>query len=331
MANCTLANCIQVYRRISERLSAVSREHLQGDPPARWQKFRVTNTVGISSPLEGGDRYAINGDIRVGNYAAGEPVRRLQLRLNRRLSLLALALMVGVPPYATLGQEAQPPMSQEPRDLVEADSAKTASSPSDSGPRGLEVRTNLLGRQVALAYSHPGVEKELDLVAYQKEQMRDLYYDYQKTMNELAQRFARMKQEDRSRLLGELNEKVDGELDKILLPEQRTRLRQISLQSVVPANNAGIAPFFAVLASASYCEYLEIPRETADRLQSKLREEDKKFAEEVTRLREASLERVLESLSADERKSLQDGLGSAFDFGGYELGRGGIFRRSDDK
>lgn len=195
----------------------------------------------------------------------------------------------------------------------------------------MEVDNNLLARQLALAFSHPGVEKELDLVAYQKEQLRDLFYDYQKTLSELAQRFARMKQEDRSQLVGELVEKVDAELDKILLPQQRKRLRQISLQSVVPANNQGLAPFYAVLGNASYCEHLGISGETASRLQAKLREENEKFRAEVDRLRAASLERVLDTLTSAEREALTEGLGTAFDFGGYELGRGGVFRNADDK
>jgi DNA-directed RNA polymerase subunit F len=195
----------------------------------------------------------------------------------------------------------------------------------------VEVDNNLLARQLALAFSHPGVEKELDLVAYQKEQLRDLFYDYQKTLAELAQRFARMKQEDRSQLVGELVEKVDAELDKVLLPQQRKRLRQISLQSVVPANNQGLAPFYAVLGNASYCEALGISVETASQLQAKLREENDKFRAEVDRLRAASLERVLDTLTSAEREALTEGLGTAFDFGGYELGRGGVFRNADDK
>ncbi|MFN9540025.1 MAG: hypothetical protein ACK6A8_12375 [Planctomycetota bacterium] len=249
------------------------------------------------------------------------------------ICLLALGLLSSL----SLGQEPSNSNKQEresSRKSAPADKdSELQLSPSNAGEgtRRMEVDNNLLARQLALAFSHPGVEKELDLVAYQKEQLRDLFYDYQKTLAELAQRFARMKQEDRSQLVGELVEKVDEELDKVLLPQQRKRLRQISLQSVVPANNQGLAPFYAVLGNASYCEHLGISGETASRLQAKLREENEKFRAEVDRLRAASLERVLDTLTSAEREALTEGLGTAFDFGGYELGRGGVFRNADDK
>ncbi|MFN9770813.1 MAG: hypothetical protein ACK56J_17265 [Planctomycetota bacterium] len=249
----------------------------------------------------------------------------------------ACLLLLGLLSNLSHGQETSKSNRQEresSKNSAPADKkSESQLSPSAAGEdaRRVEVDNNLLARQLALAFSHPGVEKELDLVAYQKEQLRDLFYDYQKTLSELAQRFARMKQEDRSQLVGELVGKVDAELEKILLPQQRKRLRQISLQSVVPANNQGLAPFYAVLGNASYCEHLGISGETASRLQAKLREENEKFRAEVDRLRAASLERVLDTLTSAEREALTEGLGTAFDFGGYELGRGGVFRNADDK
>lgn len=254
-----------------------------------------------------------------------------------RLYLLTICLVaLGMLSSLSLGQEANNSMTPERESRGKPGLTGTESKslrPSEAGEesRRVEVDNNLLARQLALAFSHPGVEKELDLVAYQKEQLRDLFYDYQKTLSELAQRFARMKQEDRLQLVGELVEKVDTELEKILLPEQRKRLRQISLQSIVPANNQGLAPFYAVLGNANYCERLGISVEAASQLQTKLREENEKFNAEVARLRAASLERVLDTLSPAEREALIDGLGTAFDFGGYELGRGGVFRNADDK
>jgi hypothetical protein len=226
-------------------------------------------------------------------------------------------------------QETQttPPPTRNP--ALERETREGSSKPADS--QQLEVKNNLLAREIALAFSHPEVEQELELVAYQKEQLRDLFYDYQKTMNEVAQQAARIKLEDRVRLFGELNEKIDQELDRVLLPNQRKRLRQIGIQSLAPPNPSGIAPFFSVLANQRYREYLGISSETASRLQVKLREENDKFAEEVARLRQAALDRVWDTLSPAERESLEAALGAGFDFGNYQLGRGGIFQRADDK
>jgi hypothetical protein len=251
-------------------------------------------------------------------------------------SLTICLLALGMLSSLSHGQEASDSDKQarEPSSIsapTGAESKSPGPSAAGEGSRRVEVDNNLLARQLALAFSHPGVEQELDLVAYQKEQLRDLFYDYQKTLSEMAQRFARMKQEDRSQLVGELVKKVNAELEKILLPQQRKRLRQISLQSIVPANIQGLAPFYAVLGNASYCEHLGISVETASRLQAKLREENEKFNAEVNRLRAAALERVLDTLTSAEREALTEGLGTAFDFGGYELGRGGVFRNAEDK
>ncbi len=195
----------------------------------------------------------------------------------------------------------------------------------------LEFKNTMLSRELALAFSHPGVERELELVAYQKEQLRDLFYSYQKSMSELAPRFARMKQEDRGKIFEQLMEKVDKELEQILLPPQRKRLRQISFQSLAPTNNQELAPFVSVLANSKYRQQLSISAETGERLQAKHREEYDKFAAKVAELRQAAIQRVLDTLTPAERESLEAGLGTSFDFGGYQLGRGGVFQMADDK
>lgn len=255
---------------------------------------------------------------------------------HRFLSNSIVSLLAGVMLNLFTGWAAIPkqPFQEEEKAISSADLRKESSRrerPEQTKDRQADVQSNLLSRQLALAFSHPKVGTELELVDYQREQLRDLFYDYQKTLSELGQRYARMKPEERTQLFGELNQKVDTELARILLPPQLQRLQQLSLQSLVPSPTDGLAPFLAVLANPGYREHLGISADAYQDLQARLREENRKFAEEVQRLREAALERVLQGLSKEERQSLEEGLGVPFDFGGYQLGRGGVFRRPDDK
>lgn len=157
----------------------------------------------------------------------------------------------------------------------------------------------------------PGVQKELELVDEQRDQIRDMQNSFAQEIKSKLDG-AMKSGTDHNRIpeiIEDINKRKKERLAEILLPHQVDRLRQISLQSNV--NNAGLGQ---ALASKALMEQLGIDDAQKEKLKTKAEELAKELEEKVAKLRQEMREELMDELTPDQQKKLKELLGNQFEF-----------------
>lgn len=197
--------------------------------------------------------------------------------------------------------------------------------------RSSQWNSNVLNRQLALAVGHPKVIEELKILRYQVDQLKQLQYDFQTEITETARQYARTKPADRDAGLAKLYEKTRADIDSILLPEQVKRLEQIAVQSLGPMQSAEDGMALANLLQLPVIKSeLNITLDNLETIQEAAREQSEQLKNRIAEIRAEANRKVLESIEPELRERILALVGDPFDFDGYELGRGGVFRRASD-
>lgn len=223
---------------------------------------------------------------------------------------------------------------------VVVDQTRCQAQPNDQDPtspsraiaaRSPQWNSNVLIRQLALAVGHPKVIEELKILRYQVDQLKQLQYDFQAEITETAKQYARTKPAERDAGLAKLYDKTREDLDSILLPEQVKRLEQIAVQSLGPMQSADDGMALANLLQVPVIKSeLDITRDNLEKIQEAAKEQSELLRKRIAELKAEANRKVLESIDPELRQRISQLVGDPFDFDGYELGRGGVFRRSDD-
>ena len=162
------------------------------------------------------------------------------------------------------------------------------------------------------------MQKIQDIQRRQGERMRDMFSGLRDLSDdERRERFADLREK-----MQEQQEELQKEVDEVLLPQQRDRLKQISLQQRMRfgAQNA--------LASPDIAKELGITDEQLETLQSVAREAEEDLRRKTEELREEAKQKVLGVLTADQKAKLERLIGepanlsSGQRFGGQGFGGG---------
>ena len=172
------------------------------------------------------------------------------------------------------------------------------------------------------------VQKEIDLLDDQKEQIKEVQDEVRDIMREafsgMREKFQDLSREERNDLMTELREQIkedtedaEKKVEEILVPHQLDRLKQLQLQSKMRRGGTADA-----LADA-----LGLSEDEAEKLKEKEEEVKKELEEDIKKLREKALDKTLSVLPADKREKAKELIGEAFEQqrtrGGNRGGGGG--------
>jgi Spy/CpxP family protein refolding chaperone len=176
------------------------------------------------------------------------------------------------------------------------------------------------------------VRQELQLVDEQRDKVEGVVTAArEKIGNEMRDLFAQMRdlgdEERRARFneirtrMETLNKDMEAELQKVLLPHQFERLKQIDLQSRIQQRGAG------ALTSGELAEALSLTDEQREKLDARAAEVQQELRDKIAQLQLEARNKMLDVLTPEQRAKLDSLMGAAFALpdggpGGFQ-GRGG--------
>jgi Spy/CpxP family protein refolding chaperone len=175
------------------------------------------------------------------------------------------------------------------------------------------------------------VQKELELVKDQQDKLRKIEEEMRGSMRELFSGLRDLSEEDRRKKFAEIREKMTKQrevmqkkVDGILLPHQRDRLKQISLQMRMQRSGAT-----STLTSDTVTEALGITEAQKKKLAEVRKEVEKQLQEDIAKARENARKKIFDVLTPEQRKKLEKLTGEAFklDRSQFQRGRGRRDRR----
>jgi Spy/CpxP family protein refolding chaperone len=172
------------------------------------------------------------------------------------------------------------------------------------------------------------VRKELDLVDEQVSKLQDIATKLREDVQASLQgidfgSFRDLSEEARNAKMAEIREKADKitaegqkEIDAVLLPHQRERLKQLMVQSQMRfgADRA--------LTGGTLAEELGITAEQKEKLAAKQQEVQAKLQEKIAKLQEEARDELFSVLSSEQQAKLKAMIGKPFTFTGGPGGGG---------
>ncbi|HEX5104022.1 MAG TPA: hypothetical protein VFV87_09445, partial [Pirellulaceae bacterium] len=136
-----------------------------------------------------------------------------------------------------------------------------------------------------------------------------------------------LSEEERNAKLAPMREKMEKvaadaqkEIDQILLPQQRQRLKEIVVQSQIRRQGTS-----AALSSGTLAEELNITEEQKEKLREMQQKVEEELRKEIEQLRIESRDKILSVLTAEQQAKLKSMMGSPIEFqqfGGFGGGGG---------
>jgi hypothetical protein len=165
----------------------------------------------------------------------------------------------------------------------------------------------------------PQIQKELEIVPEQKEQLDKLSRESQAKMAEAYKGLSEVPAEERQskyyELLRESTEATEKEVRKVLLPIQIKRLQQIVLQMKLQQLQWGMAAGFASDELADELKITDEQRAEFQKKEKELREEiQKKTQEFYKKLQEESREKLMDVLTPEQKQKLAALTGPKFEW-----------------
>lgn len=176
------------------------------------------------------------------------------------------------------------------------------------------------------------VRKELEIVDEQVDKLTELRDKLREEMRSQFQGFRDLSEDERRSRFEEMRGKMEErakemqkEVDEILLPQQRERLAQISLQQRL--QRAGTVDG---LTSGELADELGITEEQKKAMQEAAQAAEKELQEKIAKARAEARDKILETLTTEQKEKIKKMLGSEFrmsqprfgQFGGQRGGRG---------
>ena len=237
------------------------------------------------------------------------------MKPNRQRDLLVIVfcLMLGVasPMFGQAPQPGGPPGQRGP-----------------GGPGGFFGGGGIVG-----LIARDEVQQELQLVDEQKDKVRaitdEMRNKVREQMRDVFGQMQNLSDDERRAKFGEIRTKIDAlsadtekQLDKVLLPHQMERLKQIDLQTKVQSRGA------SALTSGDVAKALNLTDEQREKLEKRAAEVQEELQTKIKQLQADAREKMLDVLTPDQQAQLDKMMGQQFDlpdqnFGGRFRGRGG--------
>jgi hypothetical protein len=168
------------------------------------------------------------------------------------------------------------------------------------------------------------VQKELELVPDQKDQLKEVLDRVRNRRQEYIAELQKQKNQGASEdelqarqkeYVAQLEQlKKDSEADalKILLPHQRQRLKQVTAQ-VMMRESAKKKKVPTGLLTQEMMEYLEIDEKQAGKIEEKVKQLQERLARQIKKLRDEATEDLMQELTAEQRKKYKQLMGDQMD------------------
>jgi len=170
------------------------------------------------------------------------------------------------------------------------------------------------------------VQRELELVEDQKEKLAAITDAMRSSMREVYSGLRDLSPEERREKFASLRddfrqlaEEAEAKVDEMLLPHQKDRLQQITLQARLQRQGT-----VSALTSDALADTLNLSEEQQKMLREKEAEVREELREKIEKLREDAREELLGVLTTAQRQQLEQLLGKDFDTD--NLGRGASAR-----
>jgi Spy/CpxP family protein refolding chaperone len=167
------------------------------------------------------------------------------------------------------------------------------------------------------------VLKELEIVDSQQEKLRAIGEKMREEMGSLFQGMRDLSEEDRRAKFAEIQEKlkarqeeVKKQLDEVLLPQQRDRLKQLAVQARMRFQSAG-----DVISSGEVAETLQLTDAQKTELAEKQKSLEEEYRKENEALRNKYRDRLLEVLTPEQKAKWEQLVGKSFEFQPAQFGR----------
>ena len=177
------------------------------------------------------------------------------------------------------------------------------------------------------------VQQELQLVDEQKDKVRGIADEMRnKVRDQMRDAFSQaqnLSDDERQAKFGEIRTKMEAlsaetekQLDKVLLPHQLERLKQIDLQTKLQTRGS------SALTSGDVAKALNLTDEQRDKLEKRAAEVQEELQTKIKQLQADARKKMLDVLTPDQQAQLDKLMGQQFDlpaqnYGGRFRGRGG--------
>ena len=194
---------------------------------------------------------------------------------------------------------------------------------SDMGEGAFFMTGDTMGGPLPMAFgggdsfsmlNNPSVQKDLELVEDQIQQIKDVNADFS---GRIQDQIGGLRGENggfdlaRAKELGELVRKLKEqqkvEIDNLLLPHQQDRLQQVALQMQMQTMGAARA------LSSKLAEELGITDEQKDRLKKRQKELQQEMEKKIAKMREDTKKQLLQELTPEQREKLKQLTGAEFE------------------
>jgi len=166
--------------------------------------------------------------------------------------------------------------------------------------------------------SMPSVIQDLEMVDEQTKKINQIRTDLQKETSEMYKKTSGLSREERMKRYREMNEelaeKIEEQIEEVLLPEQKARLKQISLQMQLRTYyylgrtlSGGDLAEALDISERQKRELVEVQQEVQKEMQEKIREFHAKIQAEAQ-------EEILKVLSQKQRDKLEKMKGEKFEY-----------------
>ena len=161
--------------------------------------------------------------------------------------------------------------------------------------------------------SNPSVQKDLELVGDQLQQVQDLQAEFAQQMKDQIGDISKGglnkdRLKDLPAMMQKLRDNQRERMEGMLLPHQIARLQQVALQTHM--KQAGTA---GALTNSKVAEELGITSEQIERLKKRSKEINEQLAKDTAALKEKAKEELLKELSSDQQAKLKELTGDRYE------------------
>lgn len=156
------------------------------------------------------------------------------------------------------------------------------------------------------------VQEELELLDDQKTQIRELQEKSRERMGEVFRGFrggdsGGDRRDELRDTFRKFNEETQAELEKILLPHQAKRLKQLEVQMRMRGGVMGAL-------GGDVAEQIGLTEDQTEKLRDKARELEQEMRKKLTELRKQMQDQLLAELGPDQREKFNELVGEPFEF-----------------
>ncbi|MEW4561714.1 hypothetical protein AB1K70_04265 [Bremerella sp. JC770] len=208
--------------------------------------------------------------------------------------------------------------------VVFATSSAMAQGPGGRGPGGRGAGGPGGGGDLFGLLNNESVQKELEIVPSQLDDIRELGQEMRESMRDMFQGMRNASEDERREMFDKLRsarEDMEADLSKVLMPAQLERLKQIQVQQQ-SSGRGGVSfanPRIAEALGLTEAQLADL-REKAEELQTEMRAK-------VEELRKQADDELLQMLTPEQQKKWKEMVGDPFELeqqrGGFQGGQRG--------